>query len=236
MSVLKAACLMLLGVTFTTVSALGETTWPRLKHSFVTQVWDSVQVTHAGDGSGRMFIVSSDGRVMIHKDGELQGDPFLDIYGRVSRERNSGLFGIAFPDGFSEKGHFYAAYLDRDEEFIVVSRFKVRPENADEADEFSEEIVMKSAYLRDSRSVAKIGFGPDSFLYIGLGDNGSRFDRNGEPQNLGSLLGKMLRIDTESDTVPYGIPADNPFVGADGPAARSGRRVSRCRATFHSTG
>jgi len=175
-----------------------------------------VQVTHAGDGSGRLFVVEQEGKIRVVKDGVVEETPFLDISSRVRCCGERGLLNVAFPPGYVDKNYFYASYTDRAGD-TVISRFKTTA-NPDRADPESEEVVLLIAQPDQVHNGGRIVFGPDGFLYIGSGDGGhpTLKDVENRAQDPGTLLGKILRIDVESDVRPYGIPADNPFVEIDG--------------------
>ena len=175
-----------------------------------------VHVTHAGDGTGRLFVVEQGGRIRILAGGTVSLDPFLDISSRVACCGERGLLSAAFPPGFASKGYFYVNYTRIADGATVVARYRVFPGNDNAADPASEEIVLTVPQPFANHNGGQLAFGPDGYLYIGMGDGGGGGDPLGAGQNPGTLLGKLLRIDTESGTVPYGVPADNPFVGAAG--------------------
>jgi glucose/arabinose dehydrogenase len=173
-------------------------------------------VTDANDGSGRLFVVEQDGRIRIVADGAVVEPSFLDITDRVGAGGNEqGLLGLAFPADFADSGAFYVDYTDLDGN-TVVSRFHVGAD-ATVADPASEEVILRQEQPYPNHNGGVLQFGPDNYLYIGLGDGGSQGDPNGNAQNLGTWLGKILRIEVDPAYVPagqaYGIPEDNPFVG-----------------------
>ncbi|BCR05699.1 hypothetical protein DESUT3_27680 [Desulfuromonas versatilis] len=142
---------------------------------------------------------------------------FLDIADRVLAGGERGLLGLAFPPGFAQKGYFYVNYTRAGDGATVVSRFFLSAD-PDLALPGSEQILLSVPQPFSNHNGGQLAFGPDGFLYIGLGDGGSGGDPLGNGQNLGELLGKLLRLDVESGAAPYGIPAGNPF--ALDPAAR----------------
>ena len=180
-------------------------------------------VTHAGDGSGRIFIVEKPGVIRILRDGQLLDAPFLDIRDRVrSSGSEQGLLGLAFPADFAATGHFFVNYTDLNGH-TVVARFQVHPELPDASDAAAEFTVLQIEQPAGNHNGGMLAFGPDDYLYIGTGDGGAAFDRFGNGQNPDTLLGKMLRIDVTADlSTPYLIPPDNPWAGAetDGPQVR----------------
>lgn len=174
-------------------------------------------ITHAGDGTGRLFVVEQNGRIRVIRNGLLLDVPFLDIVSRVSCCGERGLLSVAFPPGFETKSYFYVNYTDLSGN-TVLARYHLSA-NPDVADSASEEILLTVPQPFANHNGGQILFGPDNFLYIGMGDGGSAADPLNNGQNLSSLLGKMLRIDVESGLVPYGVPASNPFVSS--PTIRS---------------
>ncbi len=182
-----------------------------LIEGLVAPVW----LTHAGDGSGRLFILEKAGTIRVVRDGQLVATPFLDIRDRVgSSASEQGLLGLAFAPDYSESGHFFVNYTDKRGD-TVVSRFQVsgEPDAADSASEFK---VLGIDQPAANHNGGGLLFGPDGHLWIGTGDGGAANDRFGNGQNPATLLGKMLRLDVTSDpSQPYLIPADNPWMGAD---------------------
>ena len=175
-----------------------------------------VQVTHAGDGSGRLFVVEQPGRIRIIKDEVVVQEPFLDITDRVLFGGERGLLSVAFPPDYAGKGHFYANYTQRPHGETVVARYWLGS-NADVSDAASEEVLLTVAQPYVNHNGGQLAFGPnDGYLYIGMGDGGSAGDPQNHAQNPASLLGKMLRIDVEAGVSPYVVPSSNPFVNFDG--------------------
>ena len=173
-----------------------------------------VYLTHAGDGSGRLFVLEKAGRIRIIADGTVVEAPFLDIVDRVGSSSNEqGLLGLAFAPDYPTSGHFFVDYTDRNGD-TVISRFNVTDDPM-VADAASESLVLTYAQPATNHNGGMLLFGPDGMLWIGTGDGGGANDRFGNGQNPQTLLGKMLRIDVTSDpSQPYTIPADNPWVSA----------------------
>jgi glucose/arabinose dehydrogenase len=209
-------------LTYSTAGAQVEFQWPELALERVaTGLGRPVLVTHAGDGSGRAFIVEQIGRIMILQDGRVAGEPFLDIADRVTRGGECGLLGLAFPPGYETKGYFYVYYTYgplRDCQSHLplesrVSRFYVSEDDPNRADPDSEEIVLTIPQPDIGHNGGHIAFGPrDRYLYIGTGDGGFQGDPDNRSQDRQTMLGKLLRIDVESGATPYAIPSTNPYV------------------------
>ena len=166
------------------------------------------------DGSGRLFIVEQRGRVLVMKNGALLSTSFLDWRSKVSCCDERGLLGLAFPKNFAQKQHFYINYTDTSGN-SVVSRVRVSGD-PDRADANSEEVLLQVTQPFANHNGGNLVFGPDGLLYIGFGDGGSGGDPQNNGQRLGTLLGKMLRIDVESGQSPYTSPPSNPFVNMTG--------------------
>ncbi|MBN2045742.1 MAG: PQQ-dependent sugar dehydrogenase [Anaerolineales bacterium] len=170
-----------------------------------------VYLTYAGDGSGRLFIVEKPGTILIIQNGELLPAPFLNISNLVnSRDFERGLLGLAFHPDYTQNGRFYVNYTNLNGD-TVVSSFQVS-ENANIANPDSQQILMTISQPYANHNGGMIAFGPDGYLYIGMGDGGSGGDPQGNAQNPDTLLGKILRIDVDSGT-PYAIPEGNSPIG-----------------------
>lgn len=198
--------------------------WPDLQlGAAVTSANSPVDLINAGDGSGRLFIVERGGRIRIW-DGRVQRT-FLDIGSRVNTNDSGGdergLLGLAFPPDYSTKGHFYVNYISSATSprgATVISRFSVNRANPNDALETSEEVLLIISQPEPNHNGGQIHFGPDGYLYIGMGDGGGAGDVHGSIGNgqaTNTFLGKMLRIDVEGTPDPgsnYAIPSDNPFL------------------------
>ncbi len=172
-----------------------------------------VDIENAGDD--RLFIVERDGIIRIlNTDGTTVSTPFLNINPRVSNSGGErGLLGLAFHPDYANNGYFFVNYTDNSGK-SVISRFSVNTFDPNTADATSEKIVLTQTQPYSNHNGGDLAFGPDGYLYIGLGDGGSGGDPENRSQNRQTFLGKMLRIDIDTDE-PYAIPADNPFVDDD---------------------
>lgn len=172
-----------------------------------------VAIANAGDGSNRLFVVEQAGRIQLVKNGSLASVPFLDISGRVKAGGEQGLLGLVFHPNFSTNGYFYVNYtaLNGDS---VTARFHVSLQ-PDVADASSEQVLLQISDPYPNHNGGSLAFGPDGYLYLGLGDGGSEGDPEGRAQSLSSYWGKLLRVDVDSGS-PYAIPPGNPFAGGGG--------------------
>jgi glucose/arabinose dehydrogenase len=166
-------------------------------------------LTNAGDGSKRLFIVEQRGTIrIIDRTMKTLDTPFLDISTKVGSGSERGLLGLAFHPDYPEKGFFYVHNSDLNGD-TVISRFKASID-PNEADMVSEEVLLTLKQPFAFHNGGQIAFGPDGYLYIGLGDGGSGGDRMGNGQDPSTLLGSILRINVDED-LPYTIPPGNPF-------------------------
>ena len=166
------------------------------------------------DGSGRLLVLSQVGRVLVVEEGQVLSQPFLDLTGQVGATANErGLLGIALDPGFRENGYFYLNYSNNDGANII-SRFQKSAEGYF-ADPDSEVIFLVIEQPYANHNGGGLEFGPDGYLYIGMGDGGSGGDPQRNAQNINTMLGKMLRIDVVGKDA-YTIPGDNPFAMGGG--------------------
>jgi len=189
---------------------------PQLKRELVIEnLVLPVQVTHAGDGSGRLFIVEQEGRIRIFRNGVENEQLFIDISNQITCCGERGLLNIAFSPSFPSNQQFYLSYTSLAGD-LVVSRFTAAPD-LETADPASEELLLAIGQPHHAHNGGRITFGPlDGYLYVGVGDGGSEDLPPHESQFPDQLLGKILRIDVESSERPYAIPASNPFVNVEG--------------------
>jgi glucose/arabinose dehydrogenase len=177
---------------------------------------DPIHVASANDGSGRLFVCERPGLVRIVKDGKLLEKPFLDLKDKtLSSFLEEGLFCITFHPKFKENGLFYVSYSDLwFNGATLLTQYKVSEKNPDKADMDSAKVIMQIDFPYCNHHGGKMAFGPDGFLYVGVGDGGWEGDVLSAGQDLNLLLGKMLRIDVDHSTPDraYSIPKDNPFL------------------------
>ena len=191
---------------------------PRLKLQSVAKGATSpVGLSPAGARSNRLFVVEQGGTIRILKGGNLSQKPFLDIRDRVTSGGEKGLLGLVFHPKFSENRRFFVNYTAPAGPTglqTVISEFKVGAD-PDTADPSGERVLLTLPQPFPNHNGGQLAFGPDGYLYIGMGDGGSGNDPKGNGQSLAALLGKMLRIniDVAGEGKAYAIPPDNPFVG-----------------------
>ena len=204
--------------------------------SFATGLDEPVDIANAGDD--RLFVVERSGLIrIVQSDGTVLPTPFLDISAEVGDGYvEQGLLGLAFHPDYATNGYFYVNYTDNNGD-THIARFSVDPGDPNLADPLSEVTVLTVTQPFENHNGGDLNFGPDGYLYIALGDGGSGGDPDNRAQDLGDLLGKLLRIDVTGVTT-YTIPASNPYtqtVGARGeiwdPGLRNPWRFSFDRAT-----
>ena len=176
-------------------------------------------LTHAGDGSGRLFVVEQSGSVWIVTDGQKSATPFLDVSDLISPSvfgggyTEQGLLGLAFAPDYATSGRFYINYTDTNGN-TVVARYSVSAHDPNAADPASAVTILTQEQPYPNHNGGQLAFGADGYLYIALGDGGAGGDPENRAQNLGMWLGKILRIDVSGEG--YTLPDDNPFVGIEG--------------------
>lgn len=190
-----------------------------------------IVVTHAGDGSNRVFVAEQEGKIKVFKNDQEaeEATVFLDIEDRcvyADNKNEEGLLGFAFHPKFKENGEFFLYYTSSEADLLSkISRFRVSKDDPNVADPESEEVILRVPQPFWNHNGGTLIFGPDGYLYIALGDGGSGNDPNGNGQNLTTLLGSILRIDVDhkADGINYAIPKDNPFVGKMVPSGGRGK-------------
>lgn len=172
-----------------------------------------VFLTHAADESGRLFVVEQPGRIRVLEGQALLSAPFLDITKQVLSGGERGLLGLAFHPDYRRTGRFFVNYTRKPDGATVLAEYR-RGTTATSALQ-AERILLIVPQPYANHNGGMVAFGPDGYLYIGLGDGGSRGDPDNRAQNPEDILGKILRIDVDRGD-PYGIPNDNPFAKAGG--------------------
>lgn len=180
--------------------------------SFGTGFASPVDIENCGDS--RLFVVEQDGLIRIlNSNGTINPTPFLNITSLTNQSGEQGLLGLTFHPNYSTNGLFYINYTNTSGN-TVIARYSVDSGNPNLANATGT-ILLTITQPFSNHNGGTLKFGPDGYLYIGMGDGGSGGDPGNRAQNINELLGKMLRIDINSGT-PYGIPPTNPYVGIAG--------------------
>jgi glucose/arabinose dehydrogenase len=173
-----------------------------------------VGITNANDGSGRLFVNELTGRIrVINPDGTLRAADFVDLSDRLVAGGERGLLGVAFHPDFATNGRLFVHYSRAGDGATVVSELTASADRLT-ANAASERVLLTQDQPFANHNGGQIAFGPDGYLYIGLGDGGSGGDPYGNGQNRQTLLGKILRIDVDATPAPnkgYAIPNGNPY-------------------------
>jgi glucose/arabinose dehydrogenase len=173
----------------------------------ISGLYRPVDIQPANDGSGRLFILEKNGSIRVYENGQLLDAPFLDITDRVNEGGNEmGLLGLAFHPDYEQNGFFYVNYTGKGGH-TRISRFQA---SGNSADKNSETILLLIEQPYQNHNGGALAFGPDGYLYAGLGDGGLAGDPHKNGQDTTALLGKILRLDVTNGD-PYSVPADNPF-------------------------
>src|SRR6185312_3317660 len=152
-----------------------------------------VFVTSAQDGTGRLFIVEQTGRIRIYANGSVLSTPFLDLEGKVSGGSEQGLLGLAFHPNFETTHKLYVNYTNLAGDTII-REYRTYAGNPNRVNPATGRLILKIGQPYENHNGGMLAFGPDGFLYIGMGDGGAGGDPGNRAQNKESLLGKMLRI------------------------------------------
>ncbi len=195
--------------------------WKPVSDAGVVTPFRPILLTHAGDGSNRVFVATQQGIVHVFPNDPKasKSQVFLDIRDRVSYDDNQneeGFLGLAFHPQYKKNGEFFVFYTLRKPTLTnVVARYKVSKDDPNRADPASEEVLLRFEKPYWNHDGGTVCFGPDGYLYIFHGDGGAANDRFDNGQSLKNLLGKVLRIDVDhkADGRNYSVPQDNPFVG-----------------------
>lgn len=203
---------LLIALVFTGCESQSQTGTIGLQ-SFATGFAAPVDIAHCGDN--RLFVVEQDGLIKIlNANGTTNPTPFLNITALTNQSGEQGLLGLAFHPNYTTNGYFYVNYTRISDGATVIARYSVDAGNPNIANPTGI-ILLTIAQPFSNHNGGSLKFGPDGYLYIGMGDGGNGGDPGNRAQNINELLGKMLRIDVNSGT-PYGIPATNPYVGVAG--------------------
>jgi glucose/arabinose dehydrogenase len=177
-----------------------------------------VGIYNAGDGTNRLFVLEQEGVIYVFENSQTvrSAKVFLDIRDRVNDEGfEEGLLGVAFHPNYKTNGYLYVDYTAANPRRTVIARYQVDANDPNKANKNSELVILEVDQPYSNHNGGQLGFGPDGYLYIALGDGGSSGDPQCNGQNRKTLLGSILRIDVESPSNErkYGIPDDNPLVG-----------------------
>lgn len=216
--------------------------WAQIPNDIDTELITSasynVGIRHANDGSGRKFIIGQQGDIrIIDANDNVLATPFLDISGQVRCCGERGLLGLAFHPNYAQNGYFFINYTKSGTNLgdTIVARYQVSAGDPNIADASSGQVLMRIIQDYSNHNGGNMHFGQDGYLYIGMGDGGSGGDPEDRAQDLASALGKMLRIDVDTNNAPqhaapgtssdpscpqdtsdYAIPNDNPFANTQG--------------------
>lgn len=173
-----------------------------------------VGLYHAGDEGNRLFVVEQEGIIYSFNNSPTvsSADIFLNISDKVLYGGEQGLLGLAFHPNYSINRYFYIDYIADSPRRSILSRFSVMSNNSNQANVTSEKVLLEVNQPYTNHNGGQLAFGPDNYLYMALGDGGSRGDPLGNAQNRSTLLGSILRLNVDN-TLTYSIPSDNPFVG-----------------------
>jgi glucose/arabinose dehydrogenase len=194
--------------------------WKPTNDDGLSEPFRPIIITNAGDGSNRAFVATQQGTIYVFagEQDTTESKVFLDIRKKVrysDKENEEGFLGLAFHPRYKENGEFFVYYTAKEmPRESVISRFRVSKEDPNQADPASEEELLRISQPYWNHNGGTLAFGPDGYLYVGMGDGGKADDPHGNGQKLSTLLGKILRIDVDRKTgdLPYAIPKDNPFV------------------------
>ena len=184
---------------------------------FISGLRRPVDLAGPQDVPGKLFVLEQVGVIRVIQDGVLLPEPFLDIRDLVGSGGNEqGLLGIAFHPQFIKNGYFYVNYTDKQGNTVIARFSAIQDNNPNlKADPASESILLQVDQPQANHNGGQMIFGPDGYLWMGLGDGGGQGDPNGNGQSSQTLLGKILRIDVDNGS-PYVIPLDNPYFNGGG--------------------
>ncbi|MGL4610833.1 MAG: PQQ-dependent sugar dehydrogenase [Trueperaceae bacterium] len=230
MKVLMKLNLMFIAIVLGLVSCVsgqegGETEMPSSFTQVVAGLNQPVGVTHSGDSTERLFVIEKGGLIRIVAKGQVLPEPFLDVSTLLTPQQGpeQGLLGLAFHPDYETNGTFFIYYTNANKKSngaadTVLARYKVSSD-PNKADLASAKILLTIEQPFANHNGGHITFGPDGYLYLGIGDGGDGGDPQENAENLTKLLGKLLRLDVNdvnADT--YTVPADNPWTVESGAA------------------
>jgi glucose/arabinose dehydrogenase len=188
-----------------------------VKLTVVAHVSAPLLVTSPNDGTHRLFIVEKGGQIRVVSNGVLLAGDFLNLSGAVSKGDEQGLLGLAFHPSFRTNHKFYVNYTDLSGN-TVIREYRASTTSPNRTLAGSGRTILRIAQPYPNHNGGMLAFGPDGYLYIGMGDGGSEGDPGNRAQSLSTLLGKMLRIDVNGTSAgrQYRIPSTNPYVGRTG--------------------
>ena len=202
-----------------TIPASAAPVWPTLATTTsIGGLPRPTNIVSPGDGTDRFFVTEQVGVIRVIENGSLVATPVLDIHSSVkSSGHEQGLLGLAFPPGFATKRYAYIYFVNTGNRSCVY-RVRVSASSPDRFDWTTRQLILEVAHPYSDHYSGQLAFGPDGYLYVGLGDGGKIDDPGNRAQNLGILLGKIVRLSVESSpaVAGYRIPPSNPFVGRRG--------------------
>lgn len=220
---LRSTCLVLLAALMTVERAGAQ--GPLKGRVHASGLTSPVAFVQDPSNAAVQFVVEQGGRIRVLQNGVVQTTDFLDLRGSISSSGERGLLGLALAPDYTSSGRFYVNFTNPAGD-TVIARFRRsagNPQVADSLTRFDLRWPSGLPYIvqpYSNHNGGDLAFGPDGYLYIGLGDGGSGNDPENRAQNPAELLGKMLRIDVsvpDADAAGYAIPPTNPFVSG-GPA------------------
>ncbi|KXK02941.1 MAG: glucose/sorbosone dehydrogenase-like protein [Acidobacteria bacterium OLB17] len=228
----KNFAILLIAVLFGAVGAFAQPQpapyTPRLQ-TFTTSTSNPILLRSANDGSGRIFVAQQGGQIRVFLPGSRDSLLFIDLSTKISGGGERGLLGLTFHPDFATNGKFYVNYTASGSGTTIIAEYTTSTGTGDSntGNPNSERILLQIPQPFSNHNGGMVEFGPDGFLYIGMGDGGSGNDPGNRAQNRSLLLGKMLRIDPNSVSPAYAIPPGNPFTGTgtarcDGGSTTSG--------------